>query len=360
MAEEKNEVAQKQEFTTALSNWTNTITGLVTRDFEQCGVRFDEYSKRCAMAAMGNIFQLVQSTDKTEMNDLNTSNLREIVEQCASLKLNANAVPREVYFQLRSKQIGGVWKKVVEMGIEGDGNDALLRQFGNNVKMVHPVWIVKEGDEFTYPKRKGLNIEPPSWNEKGLSQKVVRVVYPVELTDGHEEYLIAERDSVKVNLIAHIRNNMMNETFGIVTGTKKDRYGKTVDRTRYDATPEEKQKIKEKKEEVLEAVRKCETLEDMLNCEVARPFISAAWLDTPEAMFVRKMRNNAIKKFPKNLNSMASSSLLQIDDTYKSAQEEIAENENSQPFEVEGNVVAESEAVEVPEFAKEDKQNENH
>lgn len=356
MAEEKNEVAQKQEFTTVLSNWTNTITGLVIRDFEQCGVEFDEYSKRCAMAAMGSIFQLVQNTDKAEMNDLNTSNLREIVEQCASLKLNANAVPREVYFQLRSKQINGEWKKVVEMGIEGDGNDALLRQFGNNVKMVHPVWIVKEGDEFTYPKRKGLNIEPPSWNEKGLSQKVVRVVYPVELTDGHVEYLIAERDSVKVNLIAHIRNNMMNETFGIVTGTKKDRYGKTVDRTRYDATPEEKQKIKEKKEEILEAVRKCETLEDMLNCEVARPFISAAWLDTPEAMFVRKMRNNAIKKFPKNLNSMASSSLLQMDDTYKSAQEEIAENENSQPFEVEGNVVAESEAVEVPDFAKGDKQ----
>lgn len=360
MTEEKNEVARKQEFTTGLSNWANAITGLVIRDFEQCGVEFDEYSKRCAMAAMGSIFQLVQNTDKTKIDDLNTSNLREIVEQCASLKLNANAVPREVYFQLRNKQINGDWKKVVEMGIEGDGNDALLRQFGNNVKMVHPVWIVKDGDEFTYPKRKGLEIEPPSWEEKGLSQKAVRVVYPVELTDGHVEYLIAERDSVKVNLIAHIRNNMMNETFGIVTGTKKDRYRKTVDRTRYDATPEEKQKIKEKKDEILEAVRKCETLEDMLNCEVARPFISAAWLDTPEAMFVRKMRNNAIKKFPKNLNSMASSSLLQMDDTYKSAQEEIAENENSQPFEVEGNVVAESEAVEVPDFAKEDKQDENH
>ena len=105
----------------------------------------------------------------------------------------------------------------------------------------------------------------------------------------------------------------------------------------------------------MEAVRKCETLEDMLNCEVARPYISAAWLDTPEQMFVRKMRNNAIKKFPKNLNSIASSSLLQMDDTYKTAHEEISENENSQPFEVEVNVVAESEAVEVetPEFAKE-------
>jgi len=132
----------------------------------------------------------------------------------------------------------------------------------------------------------------------------------------------------------------MNETFDIC----KDRYK---------ATPEQKKKIKQKKEEILDAVRKCETLEDMLNCEVARPFISAAWLDTPEAMFTRKMRNNAIKKFPKNLNSIASSSLLQMDDTYKNAQEEIRENENSQPFDVEENVVAECEAVEVPDFAKE-------
>ena len=119
MAEEKKEVAQKQEFTTALSNWTNTITGLVARDFEQCGVEFDEYSKKCAMSAMGSIYQLVQNTDKTTMSDLNTSNLREIVEQCASLKLNANAVPREVYFQLRSKQINGEWKKVVGNGDRG-------------------------------------------------------------------------------------------------------------------------------------------------------------------------------------------------------------------------------------------------
>ena len=43
----------------------------------------------------------------------------------------------------------------------------------------------------------------------------------------------------------------------------------------------------------------------MLKCEYAvTPYVSAAWLDTPEAMIVRKMRNNAIKKFPKNLNSI--------------------------------------------------------
>lgn len=341
MAEEKKEVAQKQEFTTALSNWTNTITGLVTRDFEQCGVEFDEYSKRCAMSAMSSIFQLVQNTDKAEMRDLNTSNLREIVEQCASLKLNANAVPREVYFQLRSKQINGKWEKVVEMGIEGDGNDALLRQFGNEVAKVHPCWIVKEGDEFIRPKRVGMEITPPSWEQKGLSEKVVAVVYPVQLTNGSIEYLIAERESVKTNLIAHIRNNMMNETFGIC----KDRYK---------ATPEQKQKIKEMKNQILNDVRACETLDDMLKCPSAQPYISAAWLDTPEQMITRKLRNNAIKKFPKDMNSMANHSLLQLDEGYKASREEITDNENTQPFEFDEGEVVDSEAVEVePDFVKE-------
>lgn len=349
---EKNEVAKKQEFTTGLSQWTNTITDLVTRDFEQNGVQYDEYSKQCAMNAMSAIYQLVQNTDKTDMNNLNTSNLREVVAQCASLKLNANAMPREVFFQLRSKQVGGQWVKMVEMGVEGDGNDALLRQFGNNVDTVYPVWLVKEGDDFTYPRRRGIEIEPAEWTPKGLSDKTVRVVYPVKLKDGTIEYLIAEREPVRTNLIAHIKNNMLNETFGFVTG--KNSKGK--DRTRYDATAEEKAKINAKKEEILSAVRECETLEDILKCEVAKPYISAAWLDTPEAMIVRKMRNNAIKKFPKNLNSMASSSLLQLDETYKASQEEIAENENSEEFAIEDEtVVAESEAVEVetPEFAKE-------
>ena len=341
---EKNEVAKKQEFTTGLSQWTNTITGLVTRDFERNGVQYDEYSKQCAMNAMSAIYQLVQNTDKTDMNNLTTSNLREVVAQCASLKLNANAMPREVFFQLRSKQINGQWVKMVEMGIEGDGNDSLLRQFGNNVDTVYPVWLVKEGDDFTYPRRRGIDIEPAEWAPKGLSDKTVRVVYPVKLKDGTIDYLIAEREPVRTNLIAHIRNNLMNETFGICEN-------------RYKATDKQKAEIKAKIDEILSVFRACETVDDMLKCEYAvTPYVSAAWLDTPEAMIVRKMRNNAIKKFPKNLNSMASSSLLQLDETYKASQEEIAENENSEEFAIEDEtVVAESEAVEVetPEFAKE-------
>jgi len=313
------EVAAKQDFNTQLSYYTNEYTSLMTKDFQEHGVAFDDYSKQCVMASMSNIFQLAQSS-KLDMKAFNGSNLRQVIGQVASLKLNANAMPRECYFSLRKRQNArGEWEQVVELGIEGDGNDALLRQHGVNVKQVYPCWLVKEGDEFTYPQHKGLEVEPPTWNEKGLSGKVVRVVYPVELNDGKVTYLIAERDSVKVNLIAHIRNNMMNETFGVCAN-------------RYKATDAQKKQIAEKKEEIMQVVRESETLEDILASECAKPFISAAWLDTQEAMFIRKMRNNAIKKFPKDLNSMASVSLLEMDETYKQTQEEIADEANSEEF----------------------------
>lgn len=325
--EKKQEVVAKQ-FTTNLSTWTNELTGLVVRDFESCGVQYDEYSKQCAMAAMTTIYQLVKNSDKVTMQNLDTSNLREIVGQAASLKLNANAVPRECYFQLRTKKVGNDYLQVVEMGIEGDGNDAMLRNYGENVDTVYPCWLVKDGDEFTYPKHRGIEVEPPTWEEKGRSQKTVRVVYPVKLKSNTVQYLISERDSVKVNLFAHVRNNLMNETFNILKGTNSK--GKA--KTRYDATVEEKKQIDARKEEIFEALRQCETVEDMLSCEIAKPYISAAWLDTPESMIVRKMRNNAIKKFRKNYNPLAKKSLMELDETYQQVNAEIIECANAEEF----------------------------
>lgn len=337
MAGQKNEVAQKQEFNTKLSFYTNEYTGLMERDFTEHGIKFDEYSKQCVMASMSAIYNLVTSS-KEAMENLQGSNLRTVIGQVASLKLNANAVPRECYFQLRSKQgADGKWHKEVELGIEGDGNDALLRQHGVDVKTVYPCWLVREGDTFIPAKHKGLELTPPEWEESGTNNKVIRVVYPVELNSGKVQYLTSERESVKTNLFAHIRNNLMNATFGICEN-------------RYKATDKQKKEIEAKKEEIYAALRECETLDDMLSCEIAKPYISAAWLDTPEAMIIRKMRNNAIKKFPKNLNSMASQSLLEMDDTYKQAQEEIAENANSEDFEepdiIDGNATEVTEAKE--------------
>lgn len=319
MAEKKNEITKK-EFTTALSQWSNEITGLIARDYEACGVKFDDYSRQCALEAMTAIFNLVKNSPKLkDMNSLDTSNLRGIVERCASLKLNANAYPRECYFQLRNVKVGDGWQQMVEMGIEGTGYDSLLVNYGKDVDRVYPYWVVKEGDEYMPPKHRGLEVTPPEWKEKGLSERAVRVVYPVKLTDGTVTYLTAEREGVRVNLLAHVKQNMMNETFGVCAD-------------RYKATDKQLAEIKEKKEEVLNALRDCETVDDMLKCEIARKFISGAWLDTPESMIQRKMCNNATRKFPKNYDPMARQAQLEMDEVYQEVQEEIQQNANSVPF----------------------------
>lgn len=50
----------------------------------------------------------------------------------------------------------------------------------------------------------------------------------------------------------------------------------------------------------------CKTLEEMLACEVARPYMSAAWRETSEAYdYSQDASNNAIKKHPKDSNAMA-------------------------------------------------------
>lgn len=329
---ENTQLVEKKEFTTALSRWSNEITGLIAKDYDACGVVFDEYSRKCAMEAVGSIYNLVKNDGKANMNSLDTSNLRGIVENCAGLKLNPAAYPRECYFQLRNVKRGNEWVKVVEMGIEGAGYDSILSHYGKDVEQVYPYWVVKEGDVYIPPKHKGLELTPPEWEEKGLSDKAVRVVYPVKLTDGTVTYLTADRASVKVNLLAHVKQNMMNSTFGICAD-------------RYKATDAEKKKIKEKKDEILNALRSCATVDDMLECEIARQFISGAWLDTPESMIQRKMCNNATRKYPKNYDQTARQAQIELDDTYRQTQDDVAESANSVDFDeeniIDGEVVQE-------------------
>lgn len=317
---ENTQVAEKKEFTTALSQWSNETVRLIENDYSSCGVVFDEYSRKCAMEAVGSIYNLVKNDGKANMNSLDKSNLRGIVENCASLKLNPSAYPRECYFQLRNVKRGNEWVKVVEMGIEGAGYDSLLSHYGKDVEQVYPYWVVKEGDTYIPPKHKGLELTPPEWEENGLSDKAVRVVYPVKLTDGTVTYLTADRASVKVNLLAHVKQNMMNATFGVCAD-------------RYKATDKQKEEIKAKKDEILNALRACSTVDDMLECEIARPFISGAWLDTPESMIQRKMCNNATRKYPKNYDQMARRAQIEMDDTYCRQQEDIAESANAVDFE---------------------------
>jgi len=55
-----------------------------------------------------------------------------------------------------------------------------------------------------------------------------------------------------------------------------------------------------------------------------------AWLDSTESMVERKLRNNAIRSFPKDYNNMARQAVVQVDDVYKANQVEIEDQSNSE------------------------------
>lgn len=320
-----NTAVQTQQFNTQLSYYTNQYIDLMERDLTERGMEFDPYAKECVASAIGAIFQMVHDSG-ADFKDINGSNLKFIMQKVATLKLNANAQPRECYFQIRNVNIAPkgkspVWEKQIEFNIEGDGNDALVARYGVNVKKVYPCWKIRENDKYIPPKHRGIDVMPPEWEESG-NGKVIRVVYPIEYTDGHVEYHSAERADVIKNLAAHIKQTMQNETFGIAESSFK-------------ATPEQKDKIKAKKAEILKRVDEIGDIEKILDSEELRPYISPAWyeLQSRESMIIRKMRNNVMRPIPKKWDSPVQAyEYNMLDSTYREVQEEIEANANAEEF----------------------------
>lgn len=317
------------DFATGLVKVTETFAPMIERQLTSNGVQLDQYAKQCVISAISAINTVLDSkVIKWDDEKLDRNNITQILMNIAALKLNAAASPREVYFQIRNVNMKAKpndpdnWKKQIEMGIEGDGNDAILSRFGRNVEKVYPYWAVREKDRFEYPKFKGVEYEPPVWEPTGQGD-VVRVVYPVLHADKTIHYYISERDDVAKNLIAHINNNMMNETFGIA-------------RDRYNATTDEKKKILLKKAEILKKAK--ESGLGALDDPELQQYISPAWMEyhSREQMLIRKMRNNVVKKIPKDFGSAFVEMLHSeaTDETYASARREIAENANRDPIDV--------------------------
>lgn len=341
MGEEKAVAAtQEQQFKTSLSVAIESHMSVIKRQMIEGGAEFDAYSGKCVMAAMGAINNMIHNQGLS-FKDLNQSNLTEILLKVATMKLNANAVPEECYFQIRNVNLAkkgetAKWEKQIEFGIMSDGNDAILARFGRDVQKVHQVWLVRDKDKFSYPKFNGLEMTAPQWEPTGQGE-VIRVVYPIVKTDKTVEYYIGERRDVLKNLYAHISNNLMNETFGLVKGGKK---------TRFDATDAEKKQIEAKKREILAKARALNDLDKILDSEELAPYISPAWTEyqSREQMIIRKMRNNVVKKIPKDFGSaIAAEQFNMMDDTYREVHAEIAENANSVVFDADYKEVGEPE-----------------
>lgn len=305
----------EKKFETILSHANDTYLPLIERQLENHEITFAEYPKKCVLNAIASINQMLSDKGITWGDkSLDQSNITQILLNVASLELNASAEPAECFFQIRNVKKGNEWKKMIEFNVQAAGNDAILSRFGRDVKKVYPCWVVREDDEFTYPKYNGVEITPPTWTPKGTG-KVVRVVYPILHTDNSMHYYIGEREDVRKNLLAHINNNLMNETFGICAD-------------RYKATAEQLKKISSKKAEI-KAKAKQLGLKAIEDPELAE-YISPAWKEeyAMESMILRKMQNNVVKKIPKDFgHSLVQEAYSETtDENYRHAKEEIIDS----------------------------------
>lgn len=342
MSENKTPAApavEKKEFGTALTRVNDTFMPLIMGQMAKSNIQMSAYAKECTLHAISAINAVLDKAGITWADkQLDKSTVSDILLKIACFQLNAAASPREVYFQLRNCKSAviapetgrksDVWKKQIEMGIEGDGNDSILSRFGRDVLRVCQIWKVRENDDFKYQSYNGLDMVPPQWNPKG-GGKIVKIVYPV-IMKGHDgqpytDYYIAEREDVVNNLMAHINSNLMQETFGIADD-------------KYHATADQKAKIEARKHELLAKVRSL-GLDAALDDVELQPWISPAWTEffSRESMIERKMRNNAIKKIPKNFGNGALETMFEetTDEAYKATAREIKQLANTNPIDIE-------------------------
>jgi hypothetical protein len=247
------------------------------KTISEYSMKLDEEQINCAQSMLATMVSLCQK-EAIKLSEIDQSNIMMLLKQCVMLRLNFSSVPSECYMIIRNqKDKKDNWTKVFEFGVQGDGNDKIVRTYGVGVKKIYPYWIVREGDDFTYPVFKGLTMEPPTWGSKGGCGKYIRIVYPIEYEDGMVQYHIAERADVAVNLKAHILNNIK---------MKKDMdYAK-------------KQAIQNKIKDM--------TLDQMFEDSECLNIMSPAWREpqSREAMILRKMRNNALKPIPREFKNV--------------------------------------------------------
>lgn len=289
---EQQKVAEST-YRTANVKFTDAFMDLVDRQFYGNEMPYTNYQKQCVFNALTAIYKLLEAKEINVNNPkLDRSTITDCAMKVALLELNPLAMPREVFFRTRRVKLNGNWITKVELDIEGDGNEILVARYGRDVRTVHNYWVVRENDVFEYPKYRGIDISPPIWEPRGTG-KAIRVIYPITKTNGITEYHIAERMDVLKNLVAHVRNNLQSETFDIT-------------KNKYDATPEELEQIEQQKNEILNRILEIGLDATLENMEpMYANFISPAWRDpvSMDAMVVRKMRNNILKKITKDFSN---------------------------------------------------------
>lgn len=280
----KNEITPTNQPVTGALALQNKLLAELQLAAETRGQDFTEYGKKCVVNAIASII-VYNKKEGIDLTAYDPSILRVALQNVGDTELNIAAMPSECFLDIRKDKNG----RTIKILPQGAGYEKLLRNYGVNVKEVRTPWIIREGDEFTYPSYDGLDVVPPKWSPKSYDAKPIMVVFPIIKKDGYIEYLISTRNGVKANLIAHIRQNTLY-TFKKEVINKEGKKEKVVD--------EEKRAAFYNQLNIDFADK---SLDECLAMEKYHEYINDTYLagSAKESMIIRKMKNNAVNSYPK-------------------------------------------------------------
>lgn len=271
---------------------TNSYVDKIKKFADEVNLEFTNYQKQCVVNAVRKINPLLESQKITWQN-LEVDNILTVLQQTAFLQLNPSAIPNECYYITRKyyNKESRSYYFVLEFGVEGAGNDVILRKFGQDVAEVKS-YIVYEGDEFTEGFMDGWDMTLPKHRRTFKSHKPIKAVYLIKKNNDEIDVQYADTEDVKKSLLANAKQNGANDKllrqlnklklYEILENEKWLDY--EITKTKYNSS---------------------ETYTTPLfNPSYTSPISQANMIE-------RKLRNHATRKYPKNFNAEAVSNLYQ-------------------------------------------------
>jgi hypothetical protein len=254
-------------------------------------IDFTDYQKTCVVNAVRAINPILLAS-AYRWDDFAVDNIVTVLQQTAFLNLNPSAVPRECFFIVRKN-----WDNknkvylppTLEFGVEGAGNDIILREFGRDVKDIKS-YIVYEGDEFIPGNFDGWDVVLPKYRRMFKTNKPEKAVYLIKKANGEIDVQYADLDDVKKSLLANAKQNGAD-----------DKFLRELNRmSLYELLNDEKW--------LNYTFKKAYN-----NNTYETPLFNPSYT-SPISMFnmiERKLRNHATRKYPKNFNNKAISELYE-------------------------------------------------
>lgn len=260
---------------------------------EEMGQTFSPYGKQCVINAISSFLLQCKGQD-IPFSQVDGTTLRLALQNVGYTELNMAAIPSECYYNMRKTTmvVDGQKKTMYTVAImpQGAGNEKLVRKYGVGVKNLNPALLIHEGDEFVMPSYDGIKVTPPKYTPKleNANKKVIAVMYAIEKADGRIEYLIATRESIKANIIAQIRQNALYAEEFRIPG-------------KYEVDKKKRDEFYEKINREFENL----TVDEILNNPEWMKWVNPTYTSggSKEAMVIRKMKNNALKNYPKEYDN---------------------------------------------------------